>query len=179
MGISMGGMVAQELALRHPKRIRTLTLGCTYCGGPGSSLAGPDVMQELGAAQMSGDVELAIEAGFRVNTSEAFRSDPETYAAFHEMALAAPARLATIMLQMQAIGGHDTQSRLQDIAAPALVIHGTEDRMIPFANGELIARLIPGSRLELMQDVGHMFWWEQPVRTAQLLRDHALSGATA
>ena len=179
MGISMGGMVAQELALRHPQRIRTLTLGCTYCGGPGSSLAGPDVVQELGAAQMSGDRESAIQAGYRLNTSEAFRADPANYDAFRDMALAAPAKIATIMLQMQAIAGHDTQSRLGQIELPTLVIHGTEDRMIPSANGELIASLIPGARLELLDGVGHVFWWEQPERSAELVREHALSSAAA
>jgi pimeloyl-ACP methyl ester carboxylesterase len=179
MGISMGGMVAQELALRHPQRIRTLTLGCTYCGGPGSSLAGPEVIQELGAAQMSGDAELALQTGFRINTSQAFRSEPSNYDAFREMALSAPARLATILLQMQAIAAHDTQSRLREIDKPTLVLHGMEDQMIPYRNGEIIASQIPGSRLELFEDVGHMFWWEQPQRSAELLRHHALSGATA
>ena len=46
--------------------------------------------------------------------------------------------------------------------------------MIPVANGELIASLIPGARLEILDGVGHMFWWEQPERSAELLRAHAL-----
>ena len=79
------------------------------------------------------------------------------------------------MLQMQAIGGHDTSVRLPSIAAPTLVIHGTEDQMLDAANGELIASLIPGARLELMDGVGHLFWWEQPERTAALVREHALA----
>jgi pimeloyl-ACP methyl ester carboxylesterase len=49
--------------------------------------------------------------------------------------------------------------------------------MLPVANGRLIASLIPGSRLEILEDVGHMFWWEQPARSAELLRAHA-SAAT-
>ena len=54
LGISMGGMVAQELALAHPARIRTLALGCTYCGGEGSALAGEDVLRKLAEAMSSG-----------------------------------------------------------------------------------------------------------------------------
>jgi pimeloyl-ACP methyl ester carboxylesterase len=91
------------------------------------------------------------------------------------MAGALPARHATVQLQMQAIAGHDTQARLAEISAPTLVIHGTADKMIPVANGELIASLIPGARLELLEGVGHMFWWEQPDRSAELIRSHALS----
>lgn len=177
MGISMGGMIAQELALRHPELVRTLTLGCTYCGGPGSSLAGREVIEELGASQMSGDLDRALRTGYRINLSAEFIADEANYAPFRDMALAVPARLPTIMKQMQAIAGHDTQSRLPSIDKPTLVIHGTADRMLPSHNGELIASLIPGARLELLEGVGHMFWWERPEQSADLVRGHALSAA--
>jgi pimeloyl-ACP methyl ester carboxylesterase len=81
----------------------------------------------------------------------------------------------TIMLQMQAILAHDTSARLPEISLPTLVIHGTEDQMLPPVNGELIASSIPGARLELLEGVGHMWWWEQPARAAQLVREHALA----
>src|ERR1700680_339172 len=60
LGISMGGMIAQELALAYPEKVRTLTLGCTYCGGEGSSLTSPEVSRRLAAARTSGDRELAM-----------------------------------------------------------------------------------------------------------------------
>jgi 3-oxoadipate enol-lactonase len=179
MGISMGGMVAQELALRHPARIRTLTLGCTYCGGPGSALAPDATMQRLSAGMMSGDRELAIRTGFEVNVSAAFAAREDSYAPFRAMAKSLPAPVPVIMLQMQAIAGHDTSARLPSLAAPTLVIHGDEDLMLPVENGRLIASLVPGSRLEVLEGVGHMFWWEQPQRSAELLRYHALAGAGA
>ena len=91
------------------------------------------------------------------------------------MASAAPVAVPVIMLQMQAVMNHDTSARLGAIEAPTLVVHGTEDRMLPVANGELIARLIPRARLELLAGVGHMFWWEQPERSAALVRSHVLA----
>lgn len=177
-GISMGGMVAQELALAHPERIRTLTLGCTYCGGPGSELAPPETLAKLGAGFQSGDRELAIRTGFEVNVSPEFAARPGAYETFREMAKALPAPLPVIMLQMQAIGGHDTSARLPSLDVPTLVIHGDLDAMLPVGNGRLIASLIPSSALEVLSGVGHVFWWEKPGKSAELIRAHALAAAT-
>jgi pimeloyl-ACP methyl ester carboxylesterase len=174
LGISMGGMTAQELALAVPERLRTLTLGCTYPGGPGSSLIDPADAGPLLEAFGSGDLDRVFKAAYEVNLSPGFRAEEPHYADFTAMAGALPARQATVQLQIQAIGGHDTQARLAEIGAPTLVVHGTEDKMIPVANGELIASLIPGAKLEILEGVGHMFWWEQPEHSAELLRAHAL-----
>ena len=176
VGISMGGMVAQELALRHPQRIRTLVLGCTYPGGAEGQLADPALIQELAAALLSGDRERALRVGFAANLSTAHVADPDNWEPFEAMATAAPVAVPVIMLQMQAVMGHDTIARLASIAAPTLVVHGTEDRMLPVVNGEVIARAIPHARLELLEGVGHMFWWEQPERSAALVRAHVLGG---
>jgi pimeloyl-ACP methyl ester carboxylesterase len=178
LGISMGGMVAQELALRHPERIRTLTLGCTYCGGEGSAVAPQATLEKLSAGMMSGDRELAIRTGFEVNVSERFTQQDGAYETFRAMAKSLPAPIPVIMLQMQAIAQHDTSARLPSIALPTLVIHGDEDLMLPVQNGRMIAGLIPGARLEVLEGVGHMFWWEEPARSADLLRAHAVA-ATA
>ncbi len=177
VGISMGGMIAQELALAEPGRLRSLTLGCTYCGGPGSRLMPRENVEKLAAGMMSGDRDKAIRASYEVNLSPSFRADEDAYAGFHEMAISVPARKATIELQAQAIFGHDTSGRLGGISAPTLILHGTADGVLPFANGEQIASLLPGARFEPLADVGHMFWWEQPQRSAELIREHALAAA--
>jgi pimeloyl-ACP methyl ester carboxylesterase len=176
-GISMGGMVAQELALAHPERIRTLTLGCTYSGGEGSQLAPASTLARLAAGMQSGDRELAFRTAFEVNVSPEFAARPGAYEAFREMAKSLPAPVATILLQMQAIATHDTSTRLPSLDVPTLVVHGDADGMLPVANGRMIASLIPGARLEILPGVGHMFWWEQPERSAELIRGHALASA--
>jgi pimeloyl-ACP methyl ester carboxylesterase len=176
LGISMGGMVAQEIVLRHPGRVRTLALGCTYCGGPDARLTDEGVIQMLGDAMLSGDRQRAIRTGWEVNVSPGYAADHSNYAVFVEVAEAFPAPVPVIMAQMQAIAGHDTSARLGEVRAPTLVVHGTADQMLSSANGELIARLIPGARLELLQDVGHLFFWEEPQRSAALVRAHALAG---
>ena len=173
LGISMGGMVAQELALAHPARIRTLALGCTYCGGEGSALAGEDVLRKLAEAMSSGDRARAIRAAWEVNVSPAFAADDDAYARFLEIGLRRAVPVAVIMAQMQAIAGHDSSARLPSIELPTLVLHGTLDQMLPVQNGHLIAGLIPDSRLEIFEDVGHLFFWERPERSAELVRAHA------
>jgi pimeloyl-ACP methyl ester carboxylesterase len=174
LGISMGGMVAQQVALKAPERLRTLTLGCTYPGGEGSSLIAPEDAGPLLEAMGSGDLDRAIQAMYEVNLSPSFRADAAHYEDFKTMATSLPARQQTVQLQIQAVAGHDAQARLAEIKAPTLVIHGTEDKMIPVANGKLIASLIPGAKLEIFDGVGHLFWWEQPERSAELIRAHAL-----
>jgi 3-oxoadipate enol-lactonase len=95
------------------------------------------------------------------------------------MALALRVPLAVIGLQLRAISGHDTSERLERIAAPTLVVHGTEDQMLPVANSRVIASRIPGARLEELEGIGHLFWWEQPERTAELVREHTRAAAAA
>jgi 3-oxoadipate enol-lactonase len=172
-GISMGGMVAQELALAHPERLRTLTLGCTYCGGPGSALTSEEVLRRLAEALASGDRERAIRTGWEINVSPRAAADARLWASFRQVGLENRVAVEVIMAQLRACAGHDTSARLGSIAAPTLVIHGTVDQLLPAQNAAAIAEHIPGARLELLDGVGHLFFWEQPERAAELLRAHA------
>lgn len=172
MGISMGGMIAQELVLSHPERARALTLGCTYCGGEGSALTTQEVAVKLAEAMNSGDRARAIRAAWEVNMSRRFAADEQAYTRFSDIGMRYGLPLAVIMNQMRAIFGHDTSARLGEIHTPTLVVHGTEDELLPVQNGRMIAERIPGARLEILDGVGHMFFWEQPERSAALLREH-------
>jgi 3-oxoadipate enol-lactonase len=177
VGISMGGMVAQELALAAPERVRTLTLGCTFPGGPEATMTDMAVVGMLAEAVLSGDQERTLRVGYEVMIAAEYGAQEGAYELYSELAGQYQAPVPVLMAQLSAIMGHDTSERLKEIAAPTLVIHGTEDRLLVAANGELLAKLIPGARLELLEGSGHMFFWEQPERSARLVREHAAAAA--
>ncbi len=177
VGISMGGMVAQEIVLAAPERVRTLTLGCTFPGGPEAKMTDMEVVGMLAEAVLSGDDERTLRIGYEVMIAAEYGEQEGAYELYSELAGEYRAPVAVLMAQLSAIVGHDTSDRLGEIEAPTLVIHGTADRLMDSENGELIARLIPDARLELLEGSGHMFFWEQPDRSAQLVRDHAASAA--
>jgi 3-oxoadipate enol-lactonase len=178
LGISMGGMVAQELAIADPERVLTLTLGATYCGGPGAQFTADDVVQALAAAILSGDPVRKVRTAWGFNVSPPYAAGDGNYERFAEVAALFPVALPMILAQVQAISGHDASARLGEIAAPTLVVHGTADQMLAVTNGELVAGLIPGARLELLDGVGHLFFWEQPERSAQLIAEHVAAART-
>jgi pimeloyl-ACP methyl ester carboxylesterase len=174
VGISMGGMIAQELALAHPERFRSLTLGATYCGGPQGTLMAPEDLRMLAEAMGSGERERVFRAMWEINLSPAFREDEARFAEFCEMASALPAPREVIVQQMKACAAHDTSERLGRLEVPTQVIHGTVDRLLGVENGLQIATLL-SVEPRLLDGIGHMFWWEQPEQAAALVREHALA----
>jgi pimeloyl-ACP methyl ester carboxylesterase len=172
LGISMGSMIAQELALATPERVRTLTLGCSYCGGPGSEHTPAHVLQRTADAVASGIPERMIRASWEANVSPAFAGDERAWARFLEISLRRRVSLDVILAQSRACIEHDTSARLHEITLATQVIHGTLDEVLPVQNGRIIAELIPDARLELLDGIGHLFFWERPEHTAELLRAH-------
>ncbi len=173
LGISMGGMVAQELALATPERVRTLAIGCSYCGGPGSVRIGEAVYRRVAEARASGDRALALQASWEINVSPAYATDEQAWERWVATATRRSVAVEVIVRQAQAIAAHDTSARLPQIELPTLVLHGSVDELLPVANGRMIAGLIPGARLEVFDSVGHLFFWERGPQTAELLRAHA------
>src|SRR5271154_309967 len=177
LGISMGGMVAQELVLAEPERVVTLTLGCTYCGGPGRAHPGREVRERLAEAIQSGDPERIVRASWEANVSPGFAADHAAWARFCEVSLRRRVALAVIAEQTNACIAHDTSARLSEVTPPTLLIHGTVDEILPVHNAHMMAELMPDARLEIYEDVGHLFFWERPERSAELLRAHAATHA--
>lgn len=173
LGVSMGGMVAQELALRRPELVRTLVLGCTYAGPDGGTLASPGASRVL-QAMPTRDAALITRTSFEVNVAPALHDQPGAFESFRDASLSVKVPVPVVLMQAQALASHDTVARLSSLTMPTLVVHGTADQLIPVRNAEHIAGLIPGATLALLAGVGHVFWWEQPEHTAALVRQHAI-----
>jgi len=177
LGISMGGMVAQEIALANPERVRTLTLGCTYCGGLDSALTSEEVAQRMVDALATHDGEQIIRASWESNVSAGFAADEQAWESFRDISTRRRVALPVIVEQTRAILDHDTSGRLGEITLPTQIVHGTADEVLPVINAHTIAGLIDGAPLQVLDGVGHLFFWERPEHSAELLRVHAAAYA--
>jgi 3-oxoadipate enol-lactonase len=158
-GVSMGGMIAQEFALQYPKRVRSLILGCTAAGGPTAVQAEPEALQVLMRRGMN-----PTEAAKAIDP---FIYDPATppqcIAEDMEIRLKWYPTAEGYLAQLQAIMAWEAYSRLSQIAAPTLLIHGESDRLIPPENSKLIAKRISGAQVMIIPGASHIFATDQPI----------------
>ncbi len=171
LGFSLGGMVAQELALLAPDRVSGLVLVGTSPGGNEAAGVQEDALDPLLAAMREHDGERAIRAGWEANAGPALQADDAASARWVEVATVRPFPKPTLRAQRAAAAGHDAAQRLAALDVPTLVVHGTEDRLVPAADGRLLAGLVPGARLELVEGAGHLVFWEAPDRVAALVKE--------
>lgn len=156
-GVSMGGMIAQEFALQFPARTRSLILGCTSPGGSSAVPADSKVIDILLVRGITPEQARTAILPYiydkstppavideDVNLRRNWLPSPQGYTA-----------------QLQAIRTWEAYSRIDQIAAPTLIIHGRSDALIPAGNAELIARRIPGAKLVMLEHASHMFLTDQ------------------
>lgn len=159
-GISLGGMILQQLALRHPDAVRSLILGATSCGGEPLSTAEVAV-PELADHPLRRFANL-YDARFILDHADWVAEDAKH---FGKMPLHA------IVGQDQAARSHNVCDRLAEIRQPVLILHGRQDRMVPPARGEELARRLPSARLEILDQAGHQFHSEQFDTVLRLVLD--------
>src|SRR4051794_36338099 len=155
-GLSLGGMVAQQLALRPPRRVRSLVLGATPPGGRQAQLADDEVMAFF---QGRGNIprEEAAWASVAYNYGRRCRDEhADRIAEDIRRRLSYEFDEAAYQAQLMAAALHNTTSRLGRIDAPALVVHGEDDRVVPVENARLIASRLPHGRLHLLPGAGHL-----------------------
>lgn len=171
LGVSMGGMIAQLVALRHPARVERLVLIATHAGGAAVTPPTPAAMATLMADRTRPPADLVRDAMTTITAPGFAARRPDAIEALVGYALALPTPPASFVRQMQAILASDRSARLAEIAAPTLVLHGTEDPLVPHPNGEVLARGIRGARLVTLPGCGHLPMWECPDALAREVRE--------
>jgi pimeloyl-ACP methyl ester carboxylesterase len=156
-GLSMGGMILQQLALAHPDAVRSLILGATHCGGERPAIAEAATIQ--GPLRRFANL---YDAGFIAEHPDWVEEDA---AHFGKMPLHA------IVRQDQAVKQHNLCERLSEIRQPVMIIHGRQDRMVPVARAEELQRALPKARLQVLDPGGHQVHSEQFATVLRLLQD--------
>jgi pimeloyl-ACP methyl ester carboxylesterase len=162
LGVSMGGMIAQELALNHPGRVRTLQLHCTYARPDAYIQALVGVWRRV---RTTFDHEQSLRAiALWLFAPATYNERPEFVEALLQSALANPypQSVTGFLRQGDAVRGHDTLDRLEKIQCPTLVSVAEEDILVPPRFARELAGQIPGAEFRAIPGGGHVYFWERP-----------------
>jgi pimeloyl-ACP methyl ester carboxylesterase len=161
-GESMGGMIAQEVALRHPQRVRSLVLGCTTFGGP-QAVPPPQELLPILVSLAALSPEEALDQGSRIFYHASRREDMKRRLQAYVDTRTTP---EAYQMQLEACIAFDSYERLPRIGAPTLVINGDGDAILPAENSRTLSERIPGAELVLFPDSGHLYFHERPAEAA-------------
>lgn len=172
-GVSMGGHVAQELAINHPDKILKLVLACCHLGPKNSIPLSEETMRHL--TEVIEDPEKRIRKKMPYSFRPGWVQDhPVAFEEIVKLRLPHQQSDEQRKRQFEAALTHDTAERVELIRAPTLVLQGTADRVVPLEMASLIAEAIPGARTQMLEGAGHLFFIEEPERTAQIIEEFCL-----
>ena len=173
MGHSMGGFIAQAMALEYPERVSKLILASTNFGGPRHVPVTAEAMAVL--SDVTSDPMTRLRNGIVVSTAPGFAErQPELIQKWLDWRVANPLDSAGYQSQM-AIGlglmAEDAafENKLPNVTAPALILFGEHDKVVPPANADLLAKQLKGSQTRILPDAGHFFPLEIPEEASQVV----------
>lgn len=164
LGVSMGGCIAQELALVFPQRVRSLVLACTTCGGEEALAAPKHIMKRF---EDPGDLahEEVLRRNLHLYFSDHFlREESSEAEQFIHMAMEGPHPAVASRIQIEALRGFASASRLPGLVQPTLITTGSDDQFIPVGNSLILAGLIPDASLMMFPQGRHCFYIEMADR---------------
>ena len=171
-GISMGGMIAQELAIRHPDRVRRLALGATFASWLRGHKPSLRTVLDLLLVVLQRRRVPPERLGRLLVSREFHTANPMR--ALQWMVSSGRTEVRCAAAQVAAVMGHAALHRLKQIRAPTLVITGDADRLVPPRNSEVLAAAIPDARLVVLRGAGHVFPLEREEETVRALSEHFL-----
>jgi pimeloyl-ACP methyl ester carboxylesterase len=178
-GFSMGGAIAQEIAIRYGDRIDRLVLFSTFCGGIWAEPASYAVFKRLLAAENQSPEEAARQAWPVTYSPEYLAANADAVEQQMRRELEHPTPMFVAQRQMEALRKFDRYRDLPRIRAHTLVATGTQDVLVKPRNSEILASRIPNARLEPLADLGHRAIWEAPEEMADLIGDFLTKPAAA
>jgi 3-oxoadipate enol-lactonase len=171
LGVSLGGYIAQEVAVRRPERVRRLVLVSTAPGGPNQYPMPPRGVEAFGRYPT-----MEREAGLRLMVENslgdhAVRERPELVEEVYAYRLERAPAIAGWQAQAYAGATFDAFDRIPAIAAPTLVIQGGADTVVDPRNADLLAERIPGAMVHVVPDRGHLVIWQEGELLAPVVRE--------
>jgi len=167
LGISMGGYIAQELAINYPGRVRSLILGCTSAGGERTVLMSPERLKKF-TANEGLTPEQILRKDMDIYFSNHFiRENPEKIKEFVSISLRYYQPPDAFLRQFAACLKHDTVNRLNRVTVPTLITSGDDDPLVPPENSRILKELIPHAELIFFPDKRHCFFIEEAERLNQ------------